>query len=346
MQPKLARRISEAEIKRLKRLVVNPRLQPRLVPRLRSILLWNRGVDTSGIALQIGVSPGTVIRWRSRFLDGGVEGLVGLKLSIRSNARLRAPRRSRKAQQILAFSLVPPPQNRNRWAAREIAQIFGVSAPYVRRIWSHNALAMRRIRWLTVSTVRSEVSNFDRIEGVFIDRRVRALIICRSKSRRREPLQTQAACHTLADGHGSNSAALVNGNIVSRLYSVISGIIQNNYALSPRRIAPLRQILKDENMLTDRDLRYDVIIDTNYLLRQIYFRQWMLVRPDVYVYCVVKNHDWGKVILRVIESIDADRCGREMAQSMRLLLRAAEANRDKRKNDRVGFLWFYSGAHQ
>lgn len=67
---------NEEQIKALESIISDPRYHSRYIVRARIILKLNTGMQLKDVAEELGVDPRMVGRWRDRFLESGVNGLM------------------------------------------------------------------------------------------------------------------------------------------------------------------------------------------------------------------------------------------------------------------------------
>ena len=75
-RPKQALRLTEAERDRLQSLAHRARSQSLLARRARVVLACAAGLDNKAVARKLRTSLGMVGKWRSRFLQTRLEGLL------------------------------------------------------------------------------------------------------------------------------------------------------------------------------------------------------------------------------------------------------------------------------
>ena len=88
-RPKKPLHLTPEENQRLQSLAHRARSQPMLARRARVILASAAGLSNQDVARKLRVSPGMVVKWRSRFLKAHLEGLYdeprpGAPRSVRS----------------------------------------------------------------------------------------------------------------------------------------------------------------------------------------------------------------------------------------------------------------------
>ncbi len=90
----------------------------------------SRGRPNREVARRLGVTPQTVGKWRSRFLERRAAGL-------HDQPRSGAPRSISDAlvEAVVAKTLHERPPNAARWSSRRLARTLGISQRAVLRIW-------------------------------------------------------------------------------------------------------------------------------------------------------------------------------------------------------------------
>ena len=77
-RPKVALILTADERRRLDSLAHRSRSAPHLALRARIILTCGEGADSKVVARRLYVTPGTVCKWRSRFIKHRLDGLYGV----------------------------------------------------------------------------------------------------------------------------------------------------------------------------------------------------------------------------------------------------------------------------
>src|ERR1019366_6337128 len=115
-----------------------PKTGQALAMRSRIVLLASAGQSNRAIAQQLSTRPHTVGKWRRRFLQFGVDGLL-------DEPRPGTPRRlsDRQVEQVLTRTLESQPEAATHWSTRDMAKACGLSQSTVSRIW--RAFRSRRI---------------------------------------------------------------------------------------------------------------------------------------------------------------------------------------------------------
>ncbi|GAA1762198.1 IS630-like element ISMsm5 family transposase [Nocardioides hankookensis] len=128
-RPAAALELREGDQPRLVAMTRSPTVRAGLAQRARILLLAADGLSNTEIADKVGVSRPTVLVWRQRYVDAGIDGL---------DDRTRPGRRPQAAaSDVLAASLATPPRRLavSHWSSRLLGERLGVGRGTVVRAW-------------------------------------------------------------------------------------------------------------------------------------------------------------------------------------------------------------------
>jgi transposase len=161
-------RLTEEQRSQLRAVVRKASAQQRQVLRARIVLAAAAGVSNAGIAAAVGVCADTVRKWRKRFCDSGIKGLVDLPRSGRPRTFAAEAVAEVKALacELPSWSGLPL----TRWSCPELAReaisrgiVEQVSASTVRRWlacdaikpWQHRSWIFPRDPWFAPKAARA-----------------------------------------------------------------------------------------------------------------------------------------------------------------------------------------------
>jgi transposase len=131
----------------LRRLMRDRNTPQKVVWRARIVLLAGNGMGALDVAAEVGTSVLTVRRWRRRYRDKGVAGLL-------KDATRPARKKSLSAQMInkvVNMTLHEKPPKATHWSLRSMAKASGVSPSSVQRIWKAHGLKPHLVRTFKLS---------------------------------------------------------------------------------------------------------------------------------------------------------------------------------------------------
>lgn len=116
-----------------------PKSPHSIAQRARIVLLAADDMSNKDVAEKVGVNPATVLKWRKRFLESRLDGLI-------DEPRSGAPRKITDAdvEAVVVRTLEERPTDATHWSTRDLAAKSGMSASSVGRIWAECGGSCRR----------------------------------------------------------------------------------------------------------------------------------------------------------------------------------------------------------
>ena len=154
-------------------------LRARLLPhgiarRLRALLLLDEGASLRTTRAQTGLNLRHIVKWRERFAQSGVEGLVDRPRSGRP-PRLSAARRGRIIRDAIELK---PPKGRSHWTSRLMARRHGVSFDTVQKTWRAIGLKPHRQETYMASNDPHFAAKAKRVIGLYLQPPQEAAVFC------------------------------------------------------------------------------------------------------------------------------------------------------------------------
>lgn len=145
-----------------------------LAMRARVVLSCQQSDRSNGeIAEQLRVTPQTVGKWRTRFAQKRLDGLL-------DEPRPGAPRTIGDAlvEKLIAKTLHEKPREATHWSSRSMAKASGLSQTAVVRIWHAFGLQPHRAETFKLSTDPLFIEKVRDIVGLYLNPPDRALVLC------------------------------------------------------------------------------------------------------------------------------------------------------------------------
>jgi transposase len=161
--------IGKAEVEALRAIVRAGTSEQRAVTRARIVLLAAEGVANTRIAREVGVSLPTVLLWRARFVEHGLDGLADAPHPGRPRLYAR--------EEIVAATLKKPEGAVTHWSRARLAERVGVSASTVGRVWREANLKPHRSETFKYSNDPELVAKVTDVVGLYLDPPERAIVL-------------------------------------------------------------------------------------------------------------------------------------------------------------------------
>ena len=162
-----------AERETLEQWTRRPKTAQALALRARIVLACADGRSNTGVAAELRVCVDTVGKWRSRFLEQRLDGLL-------DQPRSGRPRMIDDAdvERVIALTLEATPKDATHWRTRSMARRSGLSHNTVSRIWRAFALQPHRTETFKLSADPLFIEKVRDIVGLYLNPPDRALVLC------------------------------------------------------------------------------------------------------------------------------------------------------------------------
>lgn len=140
-------RLSARERKLLERFARAGSTPQKIGLRVRIVLRSADGVANHRLASELGTSRPTALRWRQRFEQAGLEGL--LEDAPRPGRKRRLT--PEKEEAIVNATLYHKPPGATHWSVRTLARAQRVSPATVHRVWKAHRLQPHRVKSFKLS---------------------------------------------------------------------------------------------------------------------------------------------------------------------------------------------------
>jgi transposase len=172
-RPKAQLVLSDDEREQLTALTLRRKTAQALALRARIVLACAAGVDNKIVASRQRVTPQTVSKWRARFVEHRLDGLLDAP-------RPGAPRTIEDTQvdAVIAKTLETVPEGATHWSTRMMAREAGLSQTAVSRIWRAFGLQPHRQDTFKLSSDPLFVEKVRDIVGLYMDPPLMAMVLC------------------------------------------------------------------------------------------------------------------------------------------------------------------------
>ena len=141
--------------------------------RSRIVLAAADGGSNTELSQRLGLSIGTVRRWRNRFAEYRLEGLL-------DEPRPGRPRAvgDTAIEALITATLETTPEDATHWSTRSMAKHLGMSQSTVSRVWRAFGLAPHKQDSWKLSTDPLFVEKVRDVVGLYLNPPERALVLC------------------------------------------------------------------------------------------------------------------------------------------------------------------------
>src|SRR5674476_1232030 len=172
-RPKVELVLTEDEREQLTRRSRRAKSPPALALRSRIVLACADGVDNKTVAARVGCAAGTVGKWRARFVELRLDGL------------LDEPRPGRppvigvdQVEDVVVATLESTPANGTHWSRAKMADRTGLSKSTIGRIWRTFELKPHRADGFKLSNDPLFTEKVFDVVGLYLNPPEAAVVLC------------------------------------------------------------------------------------------------------------------------------------------------------------------------
>lgn len=328
--------LSEQQRAELRRFSVRPTMGQALARRCRVILACVDGAPDSEVAIKEGISRQSVGKWRRRFTERGVDGLL-------DEPRPGAPRKlsDEDVEKVITKTLESTPPDATHWSTRSMATATGMSQSAISRIWRAFGLQPHRVETFKLSTDPLFIEKVRDIVGLYMNSPERAVVLCvDEKSQiqaldRTQPLlpmrpgQAERRTHDYKRyGTTSLFAALdyATGEVLGRCYR-------------RHRTVEFRKFLDLIEKRVPKDLDVHLILDNYGTHKTALIHRWLLRRPRFQLHFTPTSASWLNLVERWFAELTSKQIRRGSFRSTYQLEQAIINYLDTYNDDPRPFIW-------
>ncbi len=318
-RPLVPLHLAPPERERLTEWSKRPTTAQALALRARIILAAATGASNAAIASRLGVTVQTVGKWRRRFLQQRVAGLL-------DEPRPGAPRRvsDSDVERVIHTTLEQRPKDATHWSTRSMAEATGLSQSTISRVWRAFALAPHRTETFKLSTDPLFVDKVRDIVGLYLDPPDKALVLCVDEKSQIQAVDRTQPVFPMLPGqaerrshdyrrHGTTSlfAALdlATGRVIGQLHR-------------RHRAAEFRRFLDRVEAEVPEDLDVHLILDNYATHKTPAIHRWLARHPRYHLHFTPKGASWINLVERWFATLTQKQIRRGTHRSVHALERA------------------------
>jgi transposase len=330
--------LSNDEREKLMTWARRPKTTQRLALRSRIILAAAAGDANGKIAFDMNITPQTVGKWRQRFLDDRLEGLV-------DEPRPGAPRTITDAQveEVIATTLESKPDNATHWSTRGLAKATGLSQTAIGRIWRAFGLQPHRHETFKLSSDPFFVEKVRDVVGLYLNPPDRAIVLSVDEKSQIQALNRTQPLLPMTPGQAERGTHDYERHGTTSLFAalnVATGAVLGKCYRRHRQQEFLRFLEEVDAALTKRPgVTVHLILDNYGTHKTARVKRWLARHPEYVVHFTPTSGSWLNQVERFFAAITEKRIRRGAFCSVKALEAAIQAYLDEHNRDPKPFKW-------
>jgi transposase len=294
-RPRQPLSVTEDEREVLGRWSRRPKSPHSIAQRARIVLLAADGLSNNAVAARVGVHQATVVKWRKRFIERGLDGLV-------DEPRPGAPRSitDDDVEAVIVRTLEERPVDATHWSTRDLAKKVGMSPSSVGRIW--HAFGLKP--WLTDTFKLSEDPQFvDKVRdvvGLYLNPPDHAVVLCVDEKTSIQALDRTQPALPMRPGQVERRTHDYRRNGVTDLFAALNlATGQVVHQTRPQhRAIEFRRFLDAIDAAVPADLDVHVVLDNSSTHKTPTIHQWLLRHPRFQFHFTPTSSSWLNLVER------------------------------------------------
>ena len=287
-----------------------------LALRARIVLGAAGQLTNREIAAVEGVSPPTVTKWRNRFAEHRLEGLM-------DEPRPGRPRTisDEQVEEVVIKTLESAPRDATHWSTRSMAAATGIAPDSVMRIWHAFGLQPHRQERFKLSKDPQLIEKVHDICGLYLNPPERAVVLAVDEKPQIQALDRTAPTMAMLPGTPERATHDYERNGTSSLYAALniqSGEIVGS--LHPRhRSVEFLKFLKTIDATVPEHLGVHLILDNASSHKTPTVRRWLARHPRFVLHFTPTSSSWINLVERWFSELTTKLLKRGQHRSVRAL---------------------------
>jgi transposase len=335
-RPTPALLVTQGERETLQNWSRRPKSAQALALRARMILLCGAGRSNTEVAAELRITKQTVGKWRQRFLDKRLDGLL-------DEPRPGTPRKLSDAdvERVLALTLESAPRNATHWSTRSLAEASGLSRASVHRIWKAFALQPHRTETFKLSKDPLFIDKVRDIVGLYLNPPDRALVLCVDEKSQIQALDRSQPLLPMRPGQAERRSHDYKRHGTTSLFAALD--VKTGRLIGElhrrHRSVEFRQFLDTIDAAVPDRFDIHLVLDNYGTHKTPLIHRWLVKRPHFHLHFTPTGTSWINQVERWFALLTEKRLRRSAFRSTRELETAIRQYVDQHNEQPKPFRW-------
>ena len=335
-RPKTKLELTSDERAELMRLTRRSKTAQALAQRSRIILACADGACNSDVARQLGITGATVCKWRKRFIERRVNGLL-------DEPRPGIPRKITDVdvERVVTLTLESTPRNATHWSTRSMARKTGMSQSAISRIWRAFALQPHRTETFKLSSDPFFIEKFRDIVGLYLNPPDKAMVLCVDEKSQIQALDRTQPLLPLRPGQVERRTHDYRRFGTTSLFAALNAATGEVLGKCHRRhrSVEFRKFLDliEDNVPEGLDIH--VVLDNYGTHKTAMIQRWLVKRPRFHLHFTPTSASWLNLVERWFAEITEKQIRRSSHRSVNQLECAIQRYIAICNEDPKPFIW-------
>jgi transposase len=307
-----------------------------LAMRSRIVLLAAEGLRNTEISQRLGIHRNVAGKWRSRFLEQRLDGLV-------DEPRPGRPRTitDEQVEEVIVRTLETTPRDATHWSTRSLAREVGLTQSAVQRIWKAFGLQPHRHETWKLSKDPQFIDKVKDVVGLYLNPPERAVVLCVDEKSQIQALDRTAPILPMLPGVPERATHDYRRAGTSSLYAALdltSGRVIGRLH-SRHRAIEFKQFLQTLDREVPKQLDVHLVLDNSSTHKTPAIQRWLAAHPRFVLHFTPTSSSWLNLVERWFAELTTKKLRRGAHRSVRQLNTDIRAWIDTWNQDPRPFIW-------
>jgi transposase len=307
-----------------------------LAQRSRIVLAAAEGLKNTEIAERLGVHRSSVTKWRSRFSEHRLQGLL-------DEPRPGKPRTitDEQVEEVIVKTLESTPKNATHWSTRSMAREVGLTQSAVLRIWHAFGLQPHRTETWKLSKDPQFVAKVRDVVGLYLNPPERAAVLCVDEKSQIQALDRTAPILPMLPGTPERATHDYRRAGTSSLYAALditTGQVIGSLHARHRAIE-FKKFLHTLDREVPAELEVHLILDNSSTHKTPAIQRWLAAHPRFVLHFTPTSSSWLNLVERWFAELTSKKLRRGAHRSVRELNTDIRAWIADWNNDPRPYVW-------
>ena len=322
---------------RLEALIANGNTPQKHARRARIVLLAGDGIGTNEIQRRLRVSKPTIRRWRTRYVEVGVDGLCRDK----TRPPGKAPLAAKVVNRVLEKTLTETPPDATHWSLRTMARAIGIAPSSVQAIWKAHGLKPHLVASFKVSNDPQFADKVEDVVGLYLNPPEHAMVLSVDEKSQIQALDRTQPGLPMKKGRAGTMTHDDKRHGTTTLFAaldVLDGRVIGQ-CMQKHRHKEFLRFLNRINREVAPDLDVHLIADNYATHKHALVKAWLARHPRFHMHFTPTSCSWLNLVERFFAEITRKRIRRGVFYSVVELQTAINDYLKHHNADPKPFVW-------
>jgi transposase len=342
MGKKVRIQLAPGDRDRLEALIGNGNTPQKHVRRAWIVLLAGDGVGTDEIQRRLGVSKPTIRRWRSRYVEAGVEGLCRDK----TRPPGKPPLAMEVVNRVLEKTMTQTLPDATHWSLRTMATAVGIAPSSVQAIWKAHGLKPHLVDTFKLSNDPRFAEKVEDVVGLYLNPPERAIVLSVDEKSQIQALDRTQPGLPMKKGRAGTMTHDYKRHGTTTLFAaldVLDGRVIGQ-CMDKHRHQEFIRFLNKINRQVLPNLDVHLIADNYATHKHPKVKAWLARHPRFHMHFTPTSASWLNLVERFFGEITRKRIRRGVFHSVVDLQRAINDYLEIHNADPKPFVWTASAS--